>query len=382
MPPHSTSQDYVLRIQETAREIQLIPRIVEGTTLISGVATPSAKVRILEVGETGRSLALPLQSGDSAPADASSGVFTAVLVAPLYGGQIIQIEQQSNTGIRVAGPLIQVPGLSDWGRVRAAFTAGIVLSYENQFQSPNGSSGNSSQSTLFLGLDLEKNWKWQGLKQVGASAPAFTGRLLFTSYFDVQLTSVPVVASTGTDSVRAFLTSAKSAEIQGGFYIPILISHWNWQNAPNALFVAPVAKVGFITPTGPVTEQAVNPAQFYNLYELGARMGHFKLSANSDSAPEAMSYIDVVAGRFSNLDTLAAVIGTDGSTITWRTRRWRIGIEGVMKLPASPFVLGFDANVGQKLTTPAVAEEAKDDLRFFIGAKFDVGKMIGKLQRF
>ncbi len=101
-------------------------------------------------------------------------------------------------------------------------------------------------------------------------------------------------------------------------------------------------------------------------------MGHFKLSANSDAAPESMSYIDVVAGRFSNLETLAPL----------PVRRWRIEVEGVMKLPATPFVLGFNANIGQNLLTPQTVQGAKDDLRFFIGAKFDVGTMIGKLQQF
>ncbi|MGH9592943.1 MAG: putative Ig domain-containing protein, partial [Bryobacteraceae bacterium] len=33
-PVHSYSQDYFLRVQDGAREIQLIPRVVEGATLI------------------------------------------------------------------------------------------------------------------------------------------------------------------------------------------------------------------------------------------------------------------------------------------------------------------------------------------------------------
>ncbi len=228
MPEHSSSQDYSLRVQDAAREIQLIPRIVEGVTLIRGVATPSAKVRILDVGQSGQGSALPLQSGDSAPADATSGVFTANLAAPLYGGQVIQIEQQSANGSRVTGPLIRVAGLADWGRVRANFTAGVVLSYDNNFQAESNS-GSSSQSTLFLGLNVEKNWKWAGLKPAGTSVQTFTGRVLLTSFLDIRLTSVPVTASTGTDAVNTFLASAKSAELQGGAYLPILISHWTWQ---------------------------------------------------------------------------------------------------------------------------------------------------------
>jgi len=169
-----------------------------------------------------------------------------------------------------------------------------------------------------------------------------------------------------------------------------LINHWFWQNAPNALFIAPIAKVGFITPTGTTTtagggaQTLVNPSQFYNFYGFGARVGHFKLSANSNAAPESLSYIDIVTGRFSNLDTLAPILDKDGNrtSTTYPVRRWRIGIEGVLKIPASPFVLGFNANIGQKLLTPPTVQGAKDDLRFFIGAKFDIGKLVGKLQQF
>jgi hypothetical protein len=350
-PVHNYSQDYFLRVHDAARELQLISKIVEGAMVISGVATPSTKVRILDAGGV-----LALQSGDSAPADATSGVFTAVLAAPLYGGQTIQVEQEPSNGILVVGPAIQVPGLADWGRVRANFTAGMVLSFGNGFQNPN-----ASQSTLFLGLNVEKNWKSAGP----------TSRFLFTSFFDARLTSVPVTAAAGAEAVSTIVTSAKSAELQGGAYLPILISHWNWQNAPNALFIAPIAKVGFITPTSSVPQRIVNPSQFYNFYGFGARMGHFKLSANGDSAPESLSYIDVVAGRFSNLETLAP----------WHTRRWRIEVEGVMKVPASPFLLGFDANIGQNLLTAPGVQGAKDDLRFFVGAKFDIGKVVAKLQQ-
>jgi hypothetical protein len=107
-------------------------------------------------------------------------------------------------------------------------------------------------------------------------------------------------------------------------------------------------------------------------------------SANSNAPPESFSYIDVVTGRFSNLKTLAPILDKDGNRTcsTFPVRRWRIGIEGVLKIPASPFVLGFNANIGQKLLTPATIQGAKDNLRFFIGAKFDIGKLVGKLQQF
>jgi len=42
-------------------------------------------------------------------------------------------------------------------------------------------------------------------------------------------------------------------------------------------------------------------------------------------------------------------------------------------------VLGVSANIGQNLSGVATMTAAKDDLRFFIGAQFDVGKLVAKL---
>jgi hypothetical protein len=159
------------------------------------------------------------------------------------------------------------------------------------------------------------------------------------------------------------------------------------------LFIAPIAKVGFIapvgstasttvTPTGSGTaavtsSQPVNPAQFYNAYSFGGRVGHFKLSPDTNSAPELLSFLDVTVGRFSNLTTLV-----NNGTATYTTRRWRVAVEGLLKIPATPFTLGMSANVGQNLfgMSAHTVQSAKDDLRFFVGAKFDIGKMIARLQ--
>jgi hypothetical protein len=44
--------------------------------------------------------------------------------------------------------------------------------------------------------------------------------------------------------------------------------------------------------------------------------------------------------------------------------------------------MGFSANVGQNLSRAAWARAAGDDLRFFFGAKFDVGNLLGKIPLF
>ncbi len=62
-------------------------------------------------------------------------------------------------------------------------------------------------------------------------------------------------------------------------------------------------------------------------------------------------------------------------------RPYRIAIEGMWKLPATPFQIGFSANIGQNLTGAARTQAAEDDLRFFFGARFDVTKLFSQFQQ-
>jgi hypothetical protein len=132
----------------------------------------------------------------------------------------------------------------------------------------------------------------------------------------------------------------------------------------------------------------VNPAQFYNFYGYGVRLGHYKLSNTADAAPDLLSYIDVIAGRYSNLETLSPVLksgspelDSNGDVRTWRLRQYRIALEGVWKVPTTPFIVGFSANIGQNLTGVRRQEAARDDLRFFFGARFDMARLFSQLKQ-
>jgi hypothetical protein len=412
--------------------ITIIGRIVEGTTAITGIAAD--KTASVQVQDMDSKALLALQgSAVSAPADKTTGVFTLNLAEPLYSGERVQFLVNAAPAAVGGGDTateLDIHALGDWGRVRANFALGAVLSFDNSFQLYNtsststSSSSNTSQATLFLDFNLEKNWVWAGVAPDPKDATKLkpTRRVLFSTYFEGRLTSVPVSVcpsstaatttppaaaayrpeaasgtpasssstsssscgsgTSGTDALTTFLSSAKSAELQGGAYLPILTSVWSFQNAPNALFIAPLARVGFITPTGSTTSgstsvQSVNNSNFYNFYGFGARVGHFKMSNSHNIAPELMSYFDVMFGRYSNLDTLQAT-----PTGTVSVRRWRVAIEGALKVPSTPLILGVSANIGQNLTGPPTVQATKDDLRFFIGAKFDVGKLLAKIPGF
>ena len=217
------------------------------------------------------------------------------------------------------------PSGSNWGLVRAYFAAGVVLSREE---------GNFSKQTPYLAFDLDKSWR---------SGDAFQ----VNSFFETRLTSIPV--STGAD---AFLASEKSAEVNAGVYTPFLTTRWTLNGRSQALFLAPLVKAGFSTPTG----ASVN--HFYTSSGAGARIGHFRLSGAPGMAPELISYVDLLYGHFTNVD--------DG--------RRRLGVEAVLKVPGTPLVVGFSANIGR-------SGEARDDLRFFFGTRFDVASVIDKLKQ-
>jgi hypothetical protein len=217
------------------------------------------------------------------------------------------------------------PSSSEWGRVRAYFAAGVVFSRED---------GSFSKQSPFLSFDLDKSWRSGGIFSVN-------------SFFESRLTSIPV--NTGSD---AFLVSEKSAEVSAGVYTPIVTTRWTLNGRSQALFLAPLAKAGFQTPT----TTGVN--HFYTASGAGARIGHFHLSGTSGVAPELVSYVDLIYGRFTSVDD----------------RRRRLGVEAVLKAPGTPLMIGFSANIGR-------SGEARDDLRFFFGTRFDLAGVVDKLKQ-
>src|SRR5581483_7054880 len=257
----------------------------------------------------------------------------------------------------------------DWGRLRTYFTSGILLSHDQ---------GSFSQSTLFLSFLMDKSWMLPG-----PVANKTGWRPGVNSFFETRLTSVPVTAqpcpsgssSTGSqcapqsggDAFNTFLTSQKTARLAVGAYLPLIAKAWTYNGVRNGLFVGPLVKIGFDTPTSPIDQSQaqsqstgagnpsgnviapVNDSNFYNFYVYGGRIGHMSFPAPKkgregddwvvNEAPEINSYLDVTVGRFSNLQTLL----TNGG----HRRLYRISLEGLLKVPSTPLVIGFNANLGQ-----------------------------------
>jgi hypothetical protein len=356
----------------TGAGIEVSSKLVDGATSISGISAFSAAVSVNHVIDAAE-LAVPLANGAaSANADAH-GAFTLNLADPLAGGQKLRIYQAAGAEISCIEATVISPG--DLGRIRFYVTAGEVVARDTGFV---------SNSTLFLSFNVDKNWKWGGKLVMNPASgsltwvPGVRNRILWNTFFETRLTSVPEAEASSASSLTTFLGSRKSALMQAGNYFPVLINHWAARGTENAMFVAPLAMIGFMAPTDSTTAGSapVNPQAFYNDYGYGARLGHFELAESANLAPRLVSYLDVICGRFSNLES---VINDPGGTRL--TRQYRIAIEGVWKVPATPFQIGFSANIGQNLTGASRVQAAPDDLRFFFGARFDASTLLGQIEK-
>lgn len=338
----------------------------------------------------------------------STGTFSATLTQPLLEGDRIQLVQVFPAGVRIPksqqgscrSAIYRVNALGDWGRVHADFTAGILMSNNNQTAGTD--SGNFSQAHQFIALTVEKNWALPGCYlrafgqkvsreltgdgpdredmcynwKTGETTVANKNEHLipgFSSYFESRLTAIPVsslsskqsgsgsggsgtttptssaripalIASdtstpitSATDSSPASILSnnqigsAQTARIGVGVYLPFLITRWDYHRQPNALFIAPLGKIGFDTVTGassitvtPGTPGAsitsgsstISAESLYNYRGYGARIGHFEMTRTEKRSPETNSYLDITYGPYSNLESLVCHRAVGTASIT------------------------------------------------------------------
>jgi len=297
-----------------------------------------------------------------------AGEFTAQLASPLIAGYYVYVSQVSpagaiNSAVATVTAATAAPPGYDWGRVRAYFTLGALLSQQdNQF----------SHADTFLDFQLDKTYALMGNIDETGNHSWKPG---LNSFFETRLTALPVAVqscptitttttstttpattssstalspncasasttatptttatttTTGTttaapDQTTAFLNSQKSARLLFGVYIPFQLDRWSLQDkdssgnavtTPYALFIGPLIKTGFDTSINglnqtqqggstPSAVQAVgNSNEFYKFYDFGFRLGHVQLSGQSNKAHEIISYLDVTWGRFSNMASL------------------------------------------------------------------------------
>jgi len=398
---------------------------------VAGAATGTTCSAQVEVHDTSTGQLLQMSGGAARGTVSADNTFNVTLQEPLRSGQKIRIDevmQNCEGPATLSSEVVDVVIPGDWGRVRGYFTSGILLSQnQNSF----------SQSSLFLGFNLDKTWRMPGyyhqVRKKARGATRMSHWPGINTFFDVRLTATPVSAcnlpngTSGSDGTCAspsptptpaagtvqrqaadatpsptpldtFLSQRKTARFTVGAYFPFTLTTWTYNKRANALFIAPLAKVGFDTPVGDLTQNqpaatvtagatttptAVNQANFYNFYGYGGRIGHYGLTSSRNEAPELISYLDVIFGPYSNLESL--IIPEKGPTIpVKRTRLYRLGLEGILKIPSTPLIIGFSANVGQEslgLGPHTIVQRAGDDLRFLFGARFDAAKLMSVIAK-
>jgi hypothetical protein len=332
----------------------------------------------------------------------ANGTATLNFDQPLYASQPVSVcEEVVNTTDSSAeaksseSEQLVASDPLDLGHVRYYFTTGVVLSSANNFQGQS----NGSQAGMFLGFNADRAW----LNSGGEKNQLWN----LNTYFDARLTSVATGATTQSNGVtEQFIQSRKAALLQGGIYLPYNTT-W-WKQGQYSLFAAPLVKAGFATllddapQTSTVVASPNRDGHFFTFWSYGTRLGFYRHSrgANSmsaaslvsgkeekprvsqedDGAPELVSFVDLTRGRFGAFEAFRPDTQDPTGFIRVRPMRW--SVEGLLKIPSSPFVVGFSANVGgavgpqvkNGVTLPFT--QPRDDLRFLFGAQFDAAKLL------
>jgi hypothetical protein len=224
------------------------------------------------------------------------------------------------------------------------------------------------------------------LEEFAASDPdEVPGGWLLNTSFEGRLAQAAAADSAGAGQsgqisppdAAKIVQNSNSALIALDVYVPKMPrwANWRYHGHENALFVAPIARLQFLAiPSGPVDlvdkegEQVESRPLFRHLHTThayGVRFGHFLLDPRRQTiAPELISFLDLTAGKFSNLHRPKAGAGPDEFD-----EPWRVELHGRFKIPQSPIYVGFTGNIGQ----------GQDDMRLFIGTRFDLSKVLAKV---
>ncbi len=368
-------------------------QVVEGVSAVTGYDKSLEKVRV-EVME-GEDV---LEQTEAA-VDKDTGKFTATLVQPVGADQTLKVYGLSGDNISDAQTVGVLPAEMNWGRVRAYFTLGVLIS------APGTNQLNGSTASPFLALTVDKNWL--------RPRTAMQQRVRLNTFFDARLTSIAAVTDNSKGTTVAPLPTATNVladkhagSLQVGAYVPVILSNYFFRNHQYSLYAAPLAKVGFYQLTDSTTDTngntTLNNASFYKFHAYGLRIGHYKEyvdwegRGNTHHSPEQLSYIDFTVGKWGNYEYARTFVpdaqsgactadpvqgGTAASCAVLRQQAWRYGFEGILRIPYTPFILGLSANISaQRLHLPGFTAPG-DDLRFLFGMRFDSRKLLNGIAK-
>jgi hypothetical protein len=299
-----------------------------------------------------------------------------------------------------------------WGRVRGTFTAGAAIGQSN---------GNFTAADPYLSFYIEGDLANHLLRKEGQDHIDLSRFGFGFHYFaEGRLNQTAVSLPSVTDPLKASTDQRQSLWLQGGIYFPVRFGGWDWTLhgrlhtwtlGPLAKFGASYVSDGVVTKQVDITLPAeptifrgtldeltktkmTTTKQSLPFYGGGARLGFYrydligKHSHNGQIAPELLGYVDYIYGQDTALRTpftfeRDVVIDTKvASGVTYNTTRTTTGyrtdqrhmLEGRIKLPYVPFLIGVDASfgTGHPDTVPSV-------VRFIVATRVDAASAIGKI---
>lgn len=375
----------------------IVVQATEGSTVITGYYTSANPPK----GVTAEVRSSDSGSGDiievvADTAVGTGGKFTVNLTHPLTIDEVVNLYGVTDGVMGNDAKVVRVTSSSfDWGRVQAYFTFGMVLG-SNETAATTSSSGQSTASPFsttsaspYIAFDVDDDWLVNRWKHT----------LSANTFFNARLTQIGTTALSSATNVSALLSSKQAASLQGGAYLPFTLTRWDFHSHYYSLYVAPLVKGGFYTvndnPTAGITP--VNSTSFYKFFGSGMRIGNYREYRYWDGtpregrAPRQLSYMDIMIGRWGNFESVDPLSpGSTGCQTSvsadcyLRARPWRVGFEGFLQVPNSPFILGMSANIAALHARSALAPgfiAPPDDLRFMIGMRFDGKTLLAPLTK-
>jgi hypothetical protein len=337
----------------------------------------------------------------------TSGLTVLTISQPLVAGSALCLVDTHPTPWSWNPTPQVVSDPNDFGRFRTYFTIGVQAS--NQLSS---TSTNSSTAGEYLEAGFDSTYL-----RAAAHRPGLA------TNFDVRLSPIPVAGTSttttvsngiSTSSIAANqLSSQDSVRLVGSVYAPVKVSGWsNGGGASSSTYkenyftLAPIARAGVGTLINPSTtsstgsatsNQTVTTTQFassFNFWGLGGRIAWERYAPDSNKGPQTLTQFAVVVGDDSNLPSYVCKPGTSPTPLPAvtacttgeylsRTLRPRVDIEGFVKLPNYPFILGFDANLQQyalwKKPNLDYLNKPGNDIRIYVGISVDIATLVSKL---
>lgn len=281
---------------------------------------------------------LPLQYA-IVPTDGATGLYRVALRQILSRGDVVCVYQV-------------VHGVPEGEPLREIVLAPPFFDLMRNYLAVGGYFGSSAGEMHFLPrVSISSDFslaRWgYDRYQDQSSHPYNPLTALVNVYEELRFTSIP--KATVNQEGGSGITDVLSLEVGG--YAPLFTHQMTWRyvDYERAFFVAPLVRGGIDYFPGHGSEDAL---------AAGARLGVLRLAPSSRfNAPELQSYLDIVYGNSTNLFVDALE----------RTHRLhQVGFNGMLKIPETPFYIGFNTTAGPGAKQTGI----------FLGARFEMSRLL------